>query len=134
MAFRKNTNMANAQAEYAGSLYNSGTLEIRTGVQPASSNDVATGALLCSIPLPATAFGTAVNGVAPKAGTWSGIATASGLAGWARFISAANDRRMDVDVTVTGGGGTLTIDDVNILDNGTIIVTDFNLIVPLLAA
>ena len=131
MALRKNTNMANEQATASMALYNSGTLQIRSGAQPASANDVAAGVLLCTITLPATAFGTAAAGVIAKTGTWSGTATAGGTAGHARFISSASDRRMDVSV---GEAATdMIIDNATILLNGVVTVTTFEFTVPLTA-
>jgi hypothetical protein len=131
MALRKNTNMANAQAEASMNLFDSGTLEIRTGTQPASANDAASGTLLCTITLPADAFGTATGGVVGKNGTWSGTAVADGTAGYARFISSANDRRMDVSV---GEAATdMIIDNASILTNGVVTVTSFDFTTPLTA-
>jgi hypothetical protein len=131
MALRKNTNMANAQAIASTDLFNSGTLQIRTGSQPASANDAATGTLLVTITLPASAFGSPTGGVIGKAGTWSGTAVADGTAGYARFVSSANDQRMDVSV---GEAATdMIIDNAAILTNGVVTVTSFDFTVPLTA-
>ena len=130
MALRKNTNMANAQADASMTLFDSGTLTIYVGAQPASANDAATGLLLVTITLPADAFTAAVAGVASKTGTWSGTAAADGTAGWARFVSNANDRRMDVSV---GEAATdMIIDNATILTNGVVTVTSFDFTTPLL--
>lgn len=131
MALRKNTNMANAQADASMTLFDNGTLEIRTGTQPASANDAATGTLLCTITLPADAFAAAAAGVASKTGTWSGTAVADGTAGYARFISSVNDQRMDVSV---GEAATdMIIDNASILTNGVVTVTSFDFTTPLTA-
>ena len=130
MALRKNTAMANAQALASTDLFNSGTLQIRSGAQPASANDVAAGVLLCTITLPADAFGAPSGGVISKIGTWSGTAGADGAAGHARFISSANDQRMDVSVGLAATD--MIIDNVDILINGVVTVTSFDFTTPLL--
>lgn len=131
MALRKNTNMVNAQATAATDLFNSGTLQIRTGAQPASANDAASGTLLCTITLPADAFGAPTGGVIGKLGTWSGTAVADGTAGYARFISSASDRRMDVSVGEAAAD--MIIDNAAILTNGVVTVTSFDFTTPLTA-
>ena len=130
MALRKNTAMADAQAIASTDLFNSGTLQIRTLAQPASANDAAAGVLLCTITLPADAFGAPTGGVIGKLGTWSGTAVEDGTAGHARFISSTGDRRMDVSV---GEAATdMIIDNATILINGVVTVTSFDFTTPLL--
>ena len=121
MAYRKNTDTRNAQIKALGDLFNGGRLQIRTGSQPSSPNNAATGTLLVEINLPNPAFGNPSNGSVTKAGTWSAVAVAGGTAGWARFISADNQKTMDCSVAETGGD--LTIDDENIVSGAVVTVT-----------
>lgn len=114
MAERLNTALANQVADNLYDVFNSGTLEIRTGSQPASADDAATGTLLASITLPATAFGAASGGVKAKAGTWQATASAAGTAGWCRFKNSGDTKRLDGAVTATGGGGEIELDNTNI--------------------
>jgi hypothetical protein len=52
----------------------------------------------------------------------------SGQAGWARFVSAAGDRRMDVDVGQ--GAGELSLDEDDLVAGGTVTVTTFTVTQP----
>lgn len=125
MAVRLNTPLRNTLADALGDSFNSGVAEIRSGTQPATAGDAATGLLLASIPLPADAFQAATSGTASKNGTWTVAASQSGTAGWVRFRNAADTVRMDGSVTATGGGGDLTIDNTSIVATGTVTVTSF---------
>lgn len=63
-----------------------GTIEVRTGAQPASANDAASGTLLVTFTLADPAFGAPVTGVADLDATpvISAVAVAAGAAGWFR--------------------------------------------------
>lgn len=131
MAIRLNTAVQNQLADSLGGAFDSGVLEIYSGAQPANANTAASGTLLASIALPADSFSAAVAGVASKAGTWSDTsANASGAAGWARFRNTGDTLRMDGSVTLTAGGGDITLDDVNIVAGGTVTVTGFTITQP----
>src|SRR3954469_8550000 len=93
-------------------IFNSGILEIRSGAQPASADNAATGTLLASMTLPADAFAAASGGSKAKLGTWQDTsADNAGTAGWYRLKQSTDagstdgtDERMDGSVTATGGG------------------------------
>lgn len=125
MAFRISTGVRNTRQDSAfntaaGQNFDSGVLEFRTGAQPALADDAPTGTLLVSMTLPADAFGASAAGAVAKAGTWEDpSADAGGTAGWFRLkavgdggLSSAVDRRMDGNITATGGGGNLELDNV----------------------
>lgn len=122
MALRKNTGMINAQAEFNGELFDGGTLEIYTSTQPSSANDSPTGSLLATISIPTPAFGSPSGGVVAKAGSWSATASATGTAGWARFISADTNKNMDVACTDTPGSNDLLLNDLDITMGDTVTV------------
>lgn len=130
MATRFNTATTTKQAEDLGAIWNSGTLEIRTGTQPASANDVATGTLLQSITLPVTAFGAGAAGTVAKAGTWSSTVLATGDPGWARFISSVGDRRLDVSAGGPASGAQLVCSANTLIQNGVGTVDTFTLTMP----
>jgi hypothetical protein len=125
MATRLNNAHVNASATAIRNAYAGGTLEIRTGSQPASANAAASGTLLCTINLPNPAFSAPVNGVLTKTGTWSGTAIASGIAGWARFIGTGGEH---IDAAI---GSDLTIDNANVVDGGTVTVNTYTHTQPL---
>jgi hypothetical protein len=106
-----NTAALNALATAFGNLYNSGTLEIRT----------ASNAVLATITLPATAFGSPTAGAISRNGTWSATATASGVAAKAVFIGGSNQS----EVTVGASGAEMIINNVNIVEGGTVTVTAY---------
>lgn len=128
MAYRKNTEVKNAQANATGNLFNGGVLELRTGAQPASANDAATGDLIASIDLPADAFTDAVAGVISKLGTWSALAIDDGTIAWGRFRNDGDTVRLDV--TVAEAGGDLTIDEADALTGNAVFVTSFSITIP----
>jgi hypothetical protein len=128
MSLRKNTALRNAQGDALGALFNSGTLKIYTGAQPASANDAASGTLLATINIPSTAFGAASSGMISKSGTWSAVAVADGTAGWARMESAAGAKKMDFSVAESAAD--LIIDNDAVLTGGVVTVTGLDITVP----
>jgi hypothetical protein len=106
-----------------------GYIEIRTGAQPATANTAASGTLLGTLPLSATAFGAATT-ASPSVATAAAItsdtsADATGTAGWFRAYSGGAAAVIDGSVTATGGGGDMTLDSVSIVAGGTIAVTSW---------
>lgn len=127
---RKNVDLRNLQADALGAAFDGGTVEIYTGGQPADPNSGPTGSLLVTIPIPATAFGAASSGVIAKAGTWSAVATDTGVAGWARFISADTLKTFDVLVTEDPDDNDLLINDEDITLGNTVTVISLTITVP----
>jgi hypothetical protein len=127
MAERINTAARNRQVDSIGDDFNSGTLKIYTGTQPATGNDAASGTLLVTVNLPADAMAAAASGVAAKLGTWSGVAVADGTAGWFRIANSAATRNYDGEVTATGGGGEIELDDISIVIGQTVLIAVFTI-------
>jgi hypothetical protein len=104
-------------------------LELRTGA-PAGAENAAGGTLLVSIVLPATPWVAAAAGVKARQGVWSGVGLAAAgtgtNAGHFRLKNAAGTRLIEGTLTVTGGGGDATIDNVNISQNQVVNVTGFS--------
>lgn len=130
MPLQKNTALRNIQAAALGAVFDGGTLEIYTGSQPGSPNSAPSGSLLCTITIPNPAFGSPASGVITKAGSWSAVATDSGTAGWARFISAATTESMDAVVTMVPGGNDLLINNINIVIGNTVTVVSLTITTP----
>ena len=95
-----------------------GTIEIRTGSQPASANDSASGSLLATVTLDDPAFdgaGTGAAGAASLLGVpIAATGAADGTAGWFRMKDSSGATVLDGSVTVTGGGGDLQLNTVTI--------------------
>jgi hypothetical protein len=131
MSLKKNTALRNDQADFLGAIFDGGTLEIYTGVQPANPNDSPTGDLLCTITLPTPAFQAASGGVIVKSGAWQDTASDTGTAGWARFISADTNYSMDVGCSDTPGvRNTLLLNDLDIAIGNTVTVVSLTITVP----
>ena len=128
MALRYNTLMRNALTLPITDNFGVGTtVEIRTGTQPASAQDAASGTLLCTITLPATPWSAPSTGVINKAGTWSGTAGATGTAGYARFLGTAG---RNFDVSVGEAATDMIIDNAAIVTGGTVTVNTLSYTVP----
>jgi hypothetical protein len=104
-------------------LFNNGTLDIRSG-SAAGAGSAATGASLCPITLPADCLAAASGGAKAKAGTWSGVGVAAANASHFRFTGSGG-AVIEGSVTVTGGGGDMTIDNVSIAVDQGVTVTGF---------
>lgn len=109
MAIRITTARQNALCDALVGAINTGgagTVEIRTGTQPASANNADSGTVLATFTLAATAFGSASSGTAslqslPR--TTTGVA--AGTAGHARVKNGSGTTIFDGSVSATGGGG-----------------------------
>jgi hypothetical protein len=130
MPLRKNTDMRDAQVEFTGALFDAGTLEIYSGMQPADPNSGPSGVLLATINIPNPAFGAASSGVIAKSGIWSAVAVATGTAGWARFISASTSETFDAVVTDIPGGNDLLLNSLDITIGDTVTVISLTLTTP----
>lgn len=131
MALSLNTGAQNAMCSALTALANGGTVQVRTGTKPATVGTAATGTLLGTLTLAATAFGSPTNGTA-TAGTITGdtSADATGTAGWFRVLSSTSTGVWDGTITATGGGGDLTLDSVSVVTGGAINVTSWTITVP----
>lgn len=130
MPLQKNTDTRNEQADFFGSLFDGGTLEIYTGTQPVDPNSAPSGSLLCTITLPNPAFGAASGGTIALAGSWSDTATDTGTAGWARFISSDTNKTMDAAVVDVPGGNDLLINNIDIVVGNTVTVVSLTITTP----
>lgn len=101
------------------------TIQLRTGTQPATGNDAATGTLLATVTLNDPAFGSAGAGVAALivAPALSTTGVAAGDAGWFRMLDSTAASVLDGSVTATGGGGDLTLATVTISIGLTVNIT-----------
>lgn len=120
MTVRVSTAVRNAMVDAARALLDAGSgagkIRIYTGSQPAGGpGAAATGTLLVEIALSDPAYAAAASGAAAidTDPALTGIASATGTAGWARLLDSDNTAVIDASVTATGGGGNITIDDGN---------------------
>ena len=132
MALELSTGARNAAADGIVDLIDSGgtgTIQIRTGAQPASPNDAASGTLLATLTFSATAFGAAASGTATASAITSDTSVdATGTAGYARVLNGSAATVMDMDIGQ--GSGTLDFDDTSFISGGTAAISSFTLTVP----
>jgi hypothetical protein len=129
MTVRVDTSVVNALADAFAAFFDSGVLEVRDGAQPADADTAASGSLLASITLPATAFGAAAAGAVAKNGTWQDAsANASGTTTWFRLRDAGDTYRLDG--SCGQGSGDLSFDDSSIVAGGVVTVTAFTVTMP----
>ena len=88
------------------------TLELRSGAKPATPETADSGTVLASMTLPADWMAVAANKSKLIAGVWEDIsANAAGTVGHFRINKGAQCICQG-DVTATGGGGGMTLDNV----------------------
>ena len=108
-----------------------GTIEIRSGTQPASANDAAAGTLLATLTFQTIAFGAASTaGVATVTPSIVGDTSAdlTGTATWARIKTSAGATVFDCDVNTTGA--TINFNSVDFVVGGTVDITAFTVTHP----
>lgn len=106
-------------------------LRLYSGVPPANCAAVRTGTLVAELTLPVDWLSAAASGVKSLAGTWSGSGAAAAGAGtavghYAIMESTGTTCHEQGTVTATGGGGDLTLDNVNIANAQAVNITSFS--------
>lgn len=106
----------------------SAVMKIRTGSAPASCATADSGSVLATINLPSDWLAAAATGSKAKSGTWEDTsADATGTA--AHFRIYASDGvtcHAQGTVTVTGGGGDMTVDNTSFASGQQFTVTSFS--------
>ncbi len=89
-------------------------IKMRTGAQPADCAAVDAGTVLATLNLPTDWMAVPANGVVAKLGTWEDAsADAGGNAGHFRLYKADGVTCvLQGEVTATGGGGVMTVDNI----------------------
>jgi hypothetical protein len=108
--------------------FNGGRLQFRSGAAP-GANNAATGTLLAEVnPLPADSWNAAASNLKDKtAAAWSDLsADAAGTIGYCRLIDATSTYVIEFDVTATGGGGAVTVDNTVVAATQPVTVTQFS--------
>ena len=121
MALQLGSTLRNTMAGDIVTAAAGGTLKIFSGAVPANCAAADPSGELTSATLPTPAL-TASGGVCSKAGTWTFTGTAAGTAASFRLYTSGAVCFAQGNVTITGGGGTMTIDNtsISISQNGTV--------------
>lgn len=132
MAIQYSTTLRNNQLDQIESTAGvSAKLRLYSGSAPANCAAAATGTLLVDMALPSDWMSAASAGSKDKLGTWSGTGAAGAgsgtAAGYFRITdSAGTTTHMQGTVTITGGGGDMTLDNTSIAQNQAVTVNSFN--------
>lgn len=128
MAIQFSTPIRNARLDAIATVIGaSAVLIIYTGAQPASCSEAPTGTVLATLSLPSSWMLAATSGSKSKTGTWSDTsADASGTAGYFRvYDSLLTTCGLQGSITITGGAGDMTIDNIDIVSGQTVTITSF---------
>jgi hypothetical protein len=107
----------------------SAILMVRTLAPPASCAAADAGVVLSTVNLPANWMNAAAGGVKTYIPVWQDLlADASGVAGHFRiYDNGLLACHMQGTVTLTGGGGDMTVDNINFAANQSFTITQFTL-------
>jgi len=134
MALRYSTAVRNAGLDSRETTIGpAAVLRIYEGAPPANLTDAATGDLAVEMTLPADWLAAASSGSKAKAGTWQDNAESTGAPfdvdpGYFRILDPTGvTTHIQGTVTITGGGGDMTIDNDQIAAGQQVTVTAFTL-------
>lgn len=123
-------NLTNLVVDALDAGAGAGTVQVRTGSQPASAGDAATGTLLATVTLADPAFGASANGTATATDPAAVNAVATGTAGWFRALDSNAVVVMDGSVTATGGGGDMEVSTTAIVSGTPFDITGWSVTAP----
>lgn len=130
MAIQMSFSVRNARLDAIEStIGTAGVLKIFTGSAPANCGAANSGTELASITLPSDWMTAASSGSKSKSGTWEDTsANDTGTAGHFRlYASDGTTCGMQGTVTITGGGGDMTVDNTSFTAGQSFTVTTFTL-------
>jgi hypothetical protein len=132
MAYRLATATRNAAADANVDLLDGGTIEVRTGAQPAAVNDADSGTLLGTLTFGTPAFGAASGGEATaEAITSDTDADASGDAGHVRIKTSAAAIHSDALAGESGDSPDVEFDNKSVVAGGTIAISSMTITQPI---
>lgn len=130
MAIQLSTDVRNARLdEVEVEIGTAPILEIRSGAKPANCAAADAGTLLASMTLPSDWMALAAAGVKGLSGTWEDAsANAAGIAGHFRVKdSTGTTCHIQGDVSESGGGGDMILQNTDIALGQPITITQFDL-------
>ena len=130
MAIQFSASVRNARLDaIETAIGTSAVLKIRTGAAPANVATADSGTVLATLTLPSDWMAAASGGSKAKSGTWQdSSADATGTAAHFRiYASDGTTAHMQGTVTITGGGGDMTVDNTSFASAQNFTVTSFTL-------
>lgn len=132
MTIQLSVAVRNAQADaFESTTGTAAKLQLRSGAAPANCAAADSGTLLCEMTLPSDWLAAASSGAKTKSGTWSGTGDAGAGAGTNAGHFRIKDStgvttHMQGTVTVTAGGGDMTLDNISIASGQAVAVSSFS--------
>lgn len=103
-------------------------LQLRSGGAPANCAAADSGTLLAELTLPSDWMAASSSGAKAKSGTWSGTGSNTGTIAHFRLKdSGGTTCHMQGSVTVSGGGGDMTVDNTSITSGQSVTVSTFSI-------
>lgn len=103
-------------------------LKIRSGALPTNCGSADSGAVLADITLPSDWMAAASGGSKTMSGSWADAsADGTGTAGHFRVYDSGGTCRMQGNVTATGGGGFMEVDNTSFAAGQSFTVTSFQI-------
>jgi hypothetical protein len=133
MAIQFSTDARNAMGDAIETVAGtSAIMKIRSGAVPSTCATADAGDVLATLNLPSDWLAAATGGAKAKSGTWEDAsADAAGTAGHFRiYKSDGLTCVMQGTITITGGGGDMTLVNTNIAAGQPITITGFTLTMP----
>jgi uncharacterized cupin superfamily protein len=131
MTLKYSESVCNAQLDAIETVVGaSPVLVIRTGAAPANCAAADTGDVLATVQLPADWMAAASSASKAKSGTWEDTAADdTGTAGHWRIYEAGSPQvaHLQGDITVTGGGGDMTVNNTSFAAGQDFTVTSFTI-------
>jgi hypothetical protein len=133
MAIQFSTAVRDAMANaIEATVSTSAVLKLRTGAQPANCAAADSGSVGATLNLPADWMGAASSGAIAKAGTWQDTSADSSVtvAHYRLYASDGTTCHEQGSVTLTGGGGDLTLDAVALTAGQSVTITGWTRTMP----
>ena len=130
MSIQMGTTLRNARLDQIeATIGTSPILKIRTGAAPANCGTADSGTVLATLTLPSDWMAAASGGTKAKSGTWEDAsADATGTAAHFRiYDSGGSTCHMQGTVTITGGGGDMTVDNTSFASGQAFTISSFTL-------
>ena len=130
MALQYSTTLRNNQLDtIETTIGTSAVLKIRTGAPPANIATADSGTVLATLNLPSDWLAAASSGSKAKSGTWEDLsADNTGTAGHFRiYQSDGTTAHIQGTVTVTAGGGDMTVDNTSFASGQNVTVSTFTI-------
>jgi hypothetical protein len=129
MTLQYSTSVRNARLDQVESTIGTAPkLQFFTGSMPADCATADSGTKVVDTALPSDWMAAASGGTKAKTGTWSLTGIAAGNAGYFRIKdSAGTTCHAQGTITATGGGGDMTLDNINVANGQAVTVNSFTL-------